>query len=98
MKKYAHTSGYVNKHRLHLNVKRTAEKGTVIKRKSRTDVVSRAFCFSAEQFTHSAEALPNSTLWDIPLKRVSFCDKNYATGYSFLIKIIRQGIMKKGIF
>ena len=30
---------------------------------------------------------------DVPLNRVSFYGKNYATGCPFLIKIIRQGII-----
>ena len=40
----------------------------------------------------------------MPLKGVSFCGKNYATGCPFLIKIMRQGItidkkiMRQGIF
>ena len=41
--------------------------------------------------------------WDVPLNRVSFYGKNYATGCPFLIKIMRQGItidkkiMRQGI-
>ena len=46
---------------------------------------------------------------DVPINRVSFYGKNYATGYPFLIrimrqritidkKVMRQGIMSKGAF
>ena len=47
--------------------------------------------------------LPYLTRRDVPLNRVSFCGKNYATGCPFLIKIMRQGItidkkiMRQGI-
>ena len=36
--------------------------------------------------------LPYMTSRDVPLNRVSFYGKNYATGCPFLIKIMRQGI------
>ena len=44
-----------------------------------------------------------SVAQDVPLNRVSFYGKNYATGCPFLIKIMRQGItidkktMRQGI-
>ena len=47
--------------------------------------------------------LPYLTRRYVPLNRVSFCGKNYATGCPFLTKIMRQGItidkniMRQGI-
>ena len=52
---------------------------------------------------HPGGLLPYLTWRDVPLNRVSFYGKNYATGFPFLIKIMQQGItidkkiMRQGI-